>query len=428
MHRRRFFALKPTLVASALFSCMLTAVAIVPDTMIFPAETMMIESLPNPQIVALSLNQHSFWREEPVRSGDSLSRLLTRLGVEDKALMSFIRSDPVASRLIGLIKPNRYIRVETDSEGQLLSLHYPVNGDAEIFVERKDGKLVASEQAIALEKRLHFASGTVKSSLLAATDAAGIPEAVAFQMAEILGTNVDFLRDLRKGDRFSVVFEAEYNNGRPAGAGRIVALEFTNRGKTYQAIHFADGNEGGGYYTPDFKPLKSKASFLRSPLEFSRISSGFSMRVHPVSGEYRNHNGVDFAAPTGTKIRSTADGVVSFAGWQNGYGNIVIVKHANGFETRYGHMSRFVEGIRTGVKVTQGQYIGHVGSTGLSTGPHLHYEVRKSGGAVNPFDKNIVLALDNGAQAKMEKAFMAAKEPLMASLLAAKEIKPVEFE
>ncbi|TFV96585.1 M23 family metallopeptidase, partial [Oxalobacteraceae bacterium OM1] len=213
------------------------------------------------------------------------------------------------------------------------------------------------------------------SSLFAATDAAQIPDNIATQMVDMFSTNIDFASDLRRGDRFNVVYETFWQNGEYVRAGRVLAGEFVNGGSRYQAVWFeAPGNGQGGYYTFDGKSLKK--AFLRSPIEFTRISSGFSMRVHPISGHWKQHQGVDFAAGTGTPIRASADGLVDFVGGQNGYGNVVFIKHSNGISTVYAHMSRFAHGLRKGMKINQGEVIGYVGSTGWATGPHLHYEFR----------------------------------------------------
>ena len=187
---------------------------------------------------------------------------------------------------------------------------------------------------------------------------------------------------MRKGDRFSVVYETLTHQGKPVRTGRILAAEFVNNGNTYRAFWYGS-DSSGGYYTADGKNIRK--AFLRSPLEFSRITSGFTTaRFHPVLQTWRAHKGIDFGAPTGTKIRATADGVVEFAGRQNGYGNVVILRHQNAYTTLYGHMSGFASGLRKGQRVSQSEVIGYVGATGLASGPHLHYEFRINGIHQNP--------------------------------------------
>lgn len=420
------FSVKPLVVTAALFSVVLTAVAIVPGASVSVPTQTVSKLLPTPEVQPIELPDTSFWHEERVRSGDSISSLFLRLSIDDGEAASFMRTHPVARRIVSMMRPGRYVKAETDQDGKLRSLYYPVDQDMQIVVFREGNHLFATEQKRRLEKRLQMRSGTIKASLIGATDAAGIPEAVAMQMVKILGTQIDFLRDLRKGDHFSVLYEAQYDQGgRAVNAGKVLALDFTNRQKTHQAIFFDDGAAQGGYYTPDFKPLNSKFAFLRSPIEFSRVTSGFSRRKHPIFQDWRQHKGIDYAAPIGTRIQSTANGVVKFAGKQRGYGNVVIISHPNGYESLYAHMRGFGKGIQKGAKVAQGQTVGFVGMTGWTTGPHLHYEVRQNGKHINPLGKSVQTALSNGAQQKYRAAFMKAKVPLMATLAMLKQSQVV---
>ena len=233
-----------------------------------------------------------------------------------------------------------------------------------------------------MERIVEMHSGIIQSSLFAATDAAGVPDPVTRQFIEMFSTDIDFNSDLRRGDRFNIVYETYWQNGKFLKTGNILAAEFTNNGTPYQSIWFERTPGKGGYY--DFNGKSQKKAFLKSPLEFTRVSSGFSIRVHPVTGKVRQHKGIDFAAPPGTPIRAAADGVISFSGWQNGYGNFITIKHWGPYSTAYGHMSRIATGMTRGKKVSQGDVIGYVGSTGLSTGPHLHYEFRVNNVQQNP--------------------------------------------
>jgi murein DD-endopeptidase MepM/ murein hydrolase activator NlpD len=232
-------------------------------------------------------------------------------------------------------------------------------------------------------------TGEIKSSLFAATDAAQIPDSVATQIVDMFATNIDFASDLRRGDRFNAVYETFWQNGEYLRSGRVLAGEFINSGNKYQSVWFDEpgSKQGGGYYTFDGKALKK--AFLKSPLEFSRVSSGFSMRMHPISGLWKKHQGVDFAAATGTPIRASGDGTVDFVGTQGGYGNVVVLKHWNNYSTAYAHMSRFAKGVKKGVKINQGEVIGYVGTTGWSTGPHLHYEFRVNNQPRDPMSIDI---------------------------------------
>ena len=249
-----------------------------------------------------------------------------------------------------------------------------------LVIEKTPQGLASRLEAAPLAATARMGSGTIRSSLFAATDESRIPDAVAVQVAEIFSGDIDFHRALRRGDRFSVVYEMVYQRGQPLRSGRILAAEFTNNQKTYRAFWFAGEDGKGGYYGADGKNLRK--AFLRSPLEFSRVTSGFAMRFHPIHKTWRAHLGVDYGAPTGTAVRVVGDGIVDIAGWQNGYGNVVHVKHAGGRTTVYAHLSRV--DVRKGQRVDQGQTVGAVGATGWATGPHLHFEFRVNGEHQDP--------------------------------------------
>ncbi|RQO34269.1 peptidase M23 [Herminiimonas sp. KBW02] len=344
------------------------------------------------QIAALDTLQQNYISEERVRSGDTLATLLNRLGVDDADASNFIKSDAIARNVMQL-KAGKRVQVQTTEDGELNWLSSTVGtgaGNLKNIEIRREGKgFKATEKAIALEKRIEMRSGEIKSSLFAATDAAQIPDNVASQIVDMFSTNIDFGSDLRRGDRFNVVYETFWQNGEYVYAGRVLAGEFMNGPATYQSVWFDDPSvaSSGGYYGFDGKSLKK--AFLKSPLEFSRISSGFSVRKHPISGLWKAHKGVDFAAAIGTPIRASGDGVIDFAGTQRGYGNVVIIKHWSKYSTAYAHMSRFATNIRKGSKVSQGQVIGYVGMTGWSTGPHLHYEFRVNNEARDPMSVDI---------------------------------------
>ena len=258
-----------------------------------------------------------------------------------------------------------------------------------------------------------FRSGEIETSLFAATDASGIPEFVALQLAEIFSSDIDFHRDLRRGDRFSVVYEALAADGEFVGFGRVLSAEFVNQGHTFRAVFFRDDQGRNGYYTPDGRNMRK--AFLRSPIEFSRVTSGFtSARFHPVLKTWRAHKGIDYGAPTGTRVRVTSDGYITFVGRKGGYGNVVTVRHPNGYVTLYAHLSGFSQGLRQGKRVVQGEIVGFVGSTGLATGPHLHYEFHVNGVHQNPMR----LAMPPGPPitAQLRPAFEEFTQPLFARL------------
>ncbi len=390
--------------ATALFlaACAFGAAGVAPmapDAADLPVKSITQElNLPSlsEQVAALEKREQNYVREEKVRSGDTLAVLLDRLGVHDSAATTFIKSDATARRVLEL-KAGKRVQVQTADDGSLQWLSMTVaNGrdnPAKNLVVRRDGDgFKAFEAAADLERRVEMRSGDIKSSLFAATDAAQIPDNVAIQLVEMFSTDIDFGSDLRRGDRFNVVYETLWQGGELVRAGRVLAAEFINDGKTYQSVWFDEPGsaQGGGYYGFDGKSLKK--AFLKSPLEFSRISSGFSMRKHPISGQWKRHAGVDFAAAAGTPIRAAADGVVNFVGVRGGYGNFVEIKHWSNYSTAYAHMSRFAKGLRKGTKVSQGELIGYVGSTGWSTGPHLHYEFRVNNVARDPMSIDLPTA------------------------------------
>ncbi len=323
-----------------------------------------------------------FWREERIRRGDTVATILVRLGVDDPEAMTYFLQARGVRSLYQLI-PGRTVRAVTTNHGRLEQLTYLNTDGKRLLVERTAEGFLASEKVPEFEARITQSSGVITNSLFGATDAAGLHENVAIQIADVFSSDIDFNRDLRAGDRFAVVYEANYAHGEFVGVGRVVTTEFTNRGKTYRAVYFQDQNGRGGYYAPDGKNVRK--AFLRSPLVFSRITSRYSnSRFHPVLRKWVAHRGIDYGARTGTPVRATADGTVKHAGRKGGYGILVSLRHANGYATRYAHLSGIARDIRRGTRVMQGQVIGYVGRTGLANGPHLHYEFLANGVQRNP--------------------------------------------
>jgi murein DD-endopeptidase MepM/ murein hydrolase activator NlpD len=328
------------------------------------------------------------FRSDVTRREDSAQSLLQRLGVNDSAAVAFLRNDDHARELLSG-RPGKLVTVETTERNEIIRLtarwlSKPDDRQFQRLVLERQGPatFVARLERAELVASSQLASGTIQSSLFAATDAVRLPDSVASQLADIFSSEIDFRRDLRKGDRFSIVYESLEADGEVLRAGRILSAEFVNDGKSLQTLWFQEPGQKGGYYGFDGKSQRS--TYLNSPLEFSRVSSGYGMRFHPIHGGKRAHLGVDFAAPTGTPVRTVGDGVVQFAGWQGGYGNIVVVQHANQQQTAYAHLSRI--DVRKGQKIEQGEFIGAVGSTGASTGPHLHFEFREKGQHLDPLN------------------------------------------
>ena len=367
-----------------------------PDASDLPVKSIQQDlALPNlaDQIAALQQDEQQFVHEERVRAGDTLAVLLQRLGVDDPAAVNFIKTDKIAKGVMQL-KTGKKVQAQTGENGELLWLRANLvdardNPSTQIQITRDGDKFKATQTTAQLERRIEMrareisGSGSLYGATDSTTDGGKLPDAIVGQIIEMFSTSIDFRSDLKRGDRFNVVYETFWQDGEMVRAGRILAGEFTNRGVTYQSVWYEDPvTRQGGYYTLDGKALKK--AFLKSPLEFSRISSGFSNRVHPISGVWKAHKGIDFAAATGTPIRASGDGTIDFAGVQGGYGNFVLIKHWANYTTAYAHMSRFAPGIRRGTKVKQGDVIGYVGSTGWSTGAHLHYEFRVANEARDP--------------------------------------------
>ena len=399
---------------------MVTASALAPHGQDVPAPIQtVLEQLAVPTVTPVESGVVEFLREERILRSDTVSSLLSRLGITDPEAMAFMNQNRDAKAIARQLRPGKTVTAKTGPEGDLLALFFPLNGkDATLVVERKGSGFVASEQALQLIAQTHFKSGEISSSLFGATDAAGIPDAIATQLAEIFSGDIDFYRDLRKGDRFTIVYESLTHNGQHVRSGRILAAEFINNNKTHQAYWYQAEEGKGGYYGADGKNLRK--AFLRSPLEFSRVTSGFSnARVHPVLQITRAHKGIDYGAPVGTRVRAVADASVEFAGRQGGYGNLVILKHQGAYTTAYGHLSGFGPGIRKGARVSQGDTIGFVGQTGLASGPHLHYEFRVNSQQVNPMTASLPDAIP--LTASHLQRFKAATETLRPHLDLAKQ-------
>jgi murein DD-endopeptidase MepM/ murein hydrolase activator NlpD len=353
---------------------------------IAPVLRPVVEDLARPAVEPIDATADVYVREERIQRGDTVAALLSRLGADGNETLAYLRSERRADPIFRQMSPGKAVTAKVSRDGTLLSLVFPLNGgrDHALTVERdENNQYRIGEQALPLETHVLMKSAEIRHSLFGATDAAGIPDGNATQLADIFGGDIDFHRDIRKGDRFSVIFESLSHLGKQVRTGRILAAEFINDGHAYRAVWFEGSDGKSGYYTAEGKNIRK--TFLRSPLEFSRVTSGFSSgRFHPVLKEVRAHRGIDFGAPTGTRVKATGDGIVEFAGRQGGYGNLIVLRHQSQYQTAYGHLHGFAAGIRKGSRVAQGEVIGYVGTTGLSTGPHLHYEFRVGGVHRNP--------------------------------------------
>lgn len=338
------------------------------------------------QLEALADHDLELSFSEITRPGATLDATLRRLGLHDAPTLAALRQEPTLRRALDG-RAGRLVQSRVGARGELLELIVRLPAEStesapthftRLTVKPEGSRFSVRSKLVPLETQTRLASGTIRSSLFAATDEARIPDPVATQIAEIFSAEIDFHRELRKGDTFSVVYETVTADGEPVpwnqGAGRVLAAEFINGGKPHQAIWFESAGKGA-YFDPSGR--SRKRAFLASPMEFSRVTSGFAMRMHPILQRMRAHLGVDYGAPTGTPVRVVGEGLVDFAGWQSGYGNVVHVRHGADRLTVYAHLSRI--DVRKGQRLDQGQRIGAVGATGWATGPHLHFEFRVAG-------------------------------------------------
>ena len=344
------------------------------------------------QLDALAAQHLMLARSDVTRANDTAGTLTKRLGIADEQLNAFLQTD-ATSRKLWQGRAGKLVSASTDDTGRLTELvaRYPAERDDQfathftrLTLTRGAAGFTSRLETVPFGSTTRLATGSVRTSLFAATDDANLPDPVATQLADVFSSDIDFHRELRKGDTFSVVYEALTADGEPVpwnqGSGRVLAAEFVNAGHAYSAVWFADASGKGAYF--DLNGRSKHSAFLASPLAFSRITSGFSMRFHPILKEWKRHEGVDYGAPTGTPVHVVGDGVVAFAGQQNGYGNVIQVQHSDNRMTVYAHLSRIA--VRRGEHVTQGEHIGDVGATGWATGPHLHFEFRVAGVVKDP--------------------------------------------
>jgi murein DD-endopeptidase MepM/ murein hydrolase activator NlpD len=349
--------------------------------------------------------------EVMVGAGDTLERIFRRLqlSLTDLAQM---RSLPDIRAKLDRLRPGETLKFELKDD-ELVALERKLSPSETLSVQRDPNGFATEVIVNPLERELRSTEGTIRSSLFQASAEAGLSDATALRIAAIFQWDIDFVLDLRSGDRFRLTYEEISQDGEPLGEGEILAVEFVNQGKVYRAVRFAPTGAEAAYYTPEGKSLRK--AFLRAPLEFTRVSSRFNLqRRHPVLNRIRAHRGVDYAAPIGTPVRAAGSGRVRFVGEKGGYGKVVEIDHANNVRTVYGHLSRFARGLNSGDRVAQGELIGYVGMTGLATGPHLHFEYLSRGVHMDP--QKVALPTDTPIPPNQMPAFRAYAEPLVASL------------
>ena len=351
------------------------------------------------------------WVTVTIKSGDTLSRIFDAQGLPVMDWVQLVRLGGESKRLKQL-RAGDVLHLRKGPEG-LQELTYALDEAHTLQVSRTDAGFESIVLAAEIEHRPTYAMGRITDSLYQSGVAAGLPDKLIIELADIFGYDIDFVQDIRVGDKYTVIYEDLYKDGKKLRAGNILAAEFVNQGNALRAVRYTDPQGNAGYYAAGGQSLRK--AFLRTPVDVFRISSNFSRaRYHPVLNRFRAHLGTDYAAGVGTPIKATGDGRVTFMGWKGGYGRAVVLKHGSSYETLYGHMSRFRAGLGYGSRVQQGQVIGYVGSSGLATGPHLHYEFRVNGVHRDP--RKVVLPRASALPRQHVEHFKASSAPLLAQL------------
>jgi murein DD-endopeptidase MepM/ murein hydrolase activator NlpD len=347
-----------------------------------------------------------------IKNGDSLASIFKKHDLSANLLHRIVHSSDTAKKLTD-IRPGETLYINLDEEQSFLSLRLEQSKINSLKITATEDGFDATELSREVEVRNNHVSGTIENSFYMAAKKAGLSEKLIMQMADIFGWDIDFALEIRSGDRFTVIFEEDYLDGDKLRDGPILAAEFVNRGQSYHALLYTDDTGRSDYYSPDGRSMRK--AFLRAPVDFRRISSRFSReRYHPVLGKKRPHRGVDYAAKTGTPIKAAGDGRIIHRGRKGGYGKTVIIQHGQTYTTLYGHLSRYNKKAKNGSKVKQGQTIGYVGSTGLATGPHLHYEFRVNGVHRNPL--TVKLPAAEPIAKKYREDFQLKTQPLLSQL------------
>ena len=347
-----------------------------------------------------------------VQNGDTLSTIFAQVGLGASTLHDVINSSKEAKQLTRL-KVGQVLDFNLSDDGQLETIHSKLSDLESITLSKSEKGFSFKREVVKPDIETTYTRGVINSSLFLSAKRAGLSHSLTMDLANVFGYDIDFAMDIREGDEFELIYERKVVNGKQVGTGNILSARFTNRGKTFTAVRYTNKQGNSSYYNANGESMRK--AFIRTPVDFARISSRFSTgRRHPVLNKIRAHKGVDYAAPRGTPIKAAGDGRVTLAGRNGGYGNTVIIQHGQRYRTLYAHMNGFAKGVRTGSHVKQGQIIGYVGTTGLSTGPHLHYEFQVNGVHVDPLSQKLPMA---DPIAKSEKArFLQISKPLMAKM------------
>jgi len=346
-----------------------------------------------------------------VKKGDTLTHIFRRVGLGAKAVHQVTQQKSKVKALTRLT-PGQNFDISVTNEKELEQLVYHINKTQKLIIKKRGESYDIQKVDRNYDARISFAKGTITSSLFDAANKAGLSDNLTMDLAYIFGWDIDFALDIRKGDQFVVMYEELYLDGERIADGNILAAEFINQGQSYKAVRYTDKNHNSNYYSETGRSMRK--AFLRSPVDFSRISSRFGKRKHPILKKRKSHKGVDYAASRGTPIKASGDGKIVWRGRKGGYGKTVIIKHGSRYSTLYAHMKSYNRKAKLGKKVKQGQVIGYVGSTGRATGPHLHYEFRVNGVHRNP----LTVKLPNAASIKesFKSDFLLKSRPLIAQL------------
>ncbi|MBN9286672.1 MAG: hypothetical protein BGO43_10800 [Gammaproteobacteria bacterium 39-13] len=370
-------------------------------------ETLLIQPT---TVAAQSTQQSSNLKSFTIKAGDNLALYFQQAGLDSKALQEVLSLDRNTHHL-KRIYPGQTLRIQSDDEGMLQTLQFDVDPLTTLIVERQaSGKLHSHIEDKPIEKRVAFGGSKIFDSFFVAGKHAKLDDALIMELASIFAYDIDFALDIKPNDHFKVLFEEYFVNGVKVGNGPIVAAEFVNNGKQYRAIRYTDSSGHTSYYSPSGQSLKK--AFIRTPVQYTRISSHFNLqRRHPILHKIRAHKGVDYAAPHGTPVKAAGQGKVVFVGKKGGYGNTIILQHGSKYTTLYGHLARFAKNLKSGATIRQGQIIGYVGSTGLASGPHLHFEFRVNGVHQNPL--TVALPMAEGITGKSKAQFLTYSNELL---------------
>ncbi len=356
-------------------------------------------------------NEQLKHHQTKVKNGDTLTAIFNRIGLDARDVYNVTKLDK-KNKLLTKLSPGQTFDITVSANNELQSLHYHIDKTKTLIINKPDNNWQVNLESRNYEPRITYSKGVINSSLFEAANEAGLSESLTMDLAYIFGWDIDFALDIRQGDSFVVLYEELFLEGEKVKDGNILAAEFINQGKSYKAVRYTDSDGKSNYYADDGTSMRK--AFLRSPVDFSRISSRFGKRHHPILNKIKSHKGVDYAAARGTPVKASGDGKIIWRARKGGYGKTVIIQHGNRYRTLYGHLNSYSRNARSGSRVKQGQIIGYVGSTGRATGPHLHYEFRVNGSHRNPLTVKLPSAAP--IHKKHKEDFVEKSNPLLTQL------------